>query len=319
MPERERHVVFGAGQIGPLVAQRLAARGHDVRLVRRREAPAPGGVAVLRGDAGDPAFATEAARGATVVYHCMNPAYSAAVWERELPRIMTSLVAAAGRAGARLVVLDNLYMLGRPAGPMNEDTPVSPASRKGLTRARVAEMMLAAHHRGDVRAVSGRASDFYGPAGTKSFFGDYFWPRVLAGKSAQLLVHPDVPHTWHYTHDVAAGLVALGEADEDVCGRWWMLPCTPPVTPRDMVRLLATAMGRDIPITRMSPALLGLLGWVVPILREVREMHYQWDTPFVCDDRRFRARFEVLPTASETGAAETVAWARLHYAAARAV
>jgi nucleoside-diphosphate-sugar epimerase len=317
MPERERHVVFGAGQIGPLVAQLLVARGHDVRLVRRSAVPAAGGVAVLSGDAGDPTFATEAARGATIVYHCMNPAYSAAVWERELPRIMTSLVAAAGRAGARLVVLDNLYMLGRPTGPMNEDTPVAPASRKGLIRARVAEMMFAAHRRGDVHAVSGRASDFYGPVATNSYFGDRFWPRVLAGKSAQLLMDPDVPHTWHYTRDVAAGLVALGEADDTACGRWWMLPCAPPVTPRDMVRLLGIALGREIPVTRMPPALLGILGWFVPILREVGEMQHQWNVPFVCDDRRFRARFEVLPTALDTGAAEAVAWARSHYKAAR--
>jgi hypothetical protein len=67
----------------------------------------------------------------------------------------------------------------------------------------------------------------------------------------------------------------------------------------------------------MSPALLGILGWFVPILREVGEMQHQWAVPFVCDDRRFRARFEVLPTALEKGTSEAVAWARTHYTPAR--
>jgi hypothetical protein len=43
---------------------------------------------------------------------------------------MENLIAAAGRNGARLVVLDNVYMLGRPQGkPLDEDTPPRPCSR----------------------------------------------------------------------------------------------------------------------------------------------------------------------------------------------
>jgi hypothetical protein len=38
-----------------------------------------------------------------------------------LSRYMANLIAAAGRSGARLVVLDNVYMLGRPQGkPLDE-------------------------------------------------------------------------------------------------------------------------------------------------------------------------------------------------------
>jgi nucleoside-diphosphate-sugar epimerase len=108
----------------------------------------------------------EVARGASTVYHCMNPPYYARVWAELLPRYMENLIAAAGQNGARLVVLDNVYMLGRPQGkPLDEDTPPRPCSRKGEIRARVAERMWEAHRRGDVRATSGRASDFYGPGG----------------------------------------------------------------------------------------------------------------------------------------------------------
>ncbi len=307
------HVVFGAGQIGAPLAARLRDRGHHVRLVRRAGG-GPTGVEVRTGDAGDPAFAAEAVRDADVVYHCMNPAYDAALWARELPRLMTALVGAAGREGARLVVLDNLYMLGDPHGrPMDESTPVNPCSRKGEIRARVAGQLFEAHRRGDVRAVSGRASDFYGPGGGGTYFGDAFWPRVLAGKRAQVLSDPEIAHTFHYTLDVAEGLATLGEAPDDACGSWWMLPAEPAETSGAMIRRFATALGRPIGVERVPALALAAMGWFVPMIREIREMAYQFEAPFRCDDRRFRARFAPATTPLEQGAAATVAWARGAY------
>jgi len=308
------HVVFGAGQIGAHLARLLADRGHSVRIVRRSPAPTPDGVIpVWSGDAGDAAFATRATEGASVIYHCMNPAYSTRVWATDLPRIATSLVAAAGRAKARLVVLDNLYMFGRPAGPINEDSPAFPVSHKGEIRAQVADLLMDMHRSGAAPVVLGRASDFYGPGGTQSHFGDYFWPRVLAGKRAQLLMNTDTLHTYHFTHDVAAGLAALGAAPDDAYGRWWMLPCAPPDTTRAMVHRLSVALGRDMGLERVPGFVLAAMGLFVPVVREVREMLYQWEVPWVCDDRRFRERFALTPTSLDEGAAETTAWALKHY------
>ena len=134
----------------------------------------------------------------------MNPAYSTRVWEEVLPKYLENLIAAAGSVGARLVVLENLYMIGVGEGrPINEDTPLNPRSRKGEIRARLAEALFAAHQHGDVRAVAGRASDFYGPRGVGTHFADRFWVPALAGKPAEFLPNPDNPHTYHFIPDVA--------------------------------------------------------------------------------------------------------------------
>ena len=309
----ELHIVFGAGQIGPHLARLLRARGHGVRLVRRGTSPPLDGIPVVSGDAGDAAFATSATEGASVIYHCMNPAYDTRVWAADLPRIATSLAAAAGRAKARLVVLDNLYMHGRPTGPINEDTPAFPTSRKGEIRAQVADLLMDLHRSGVARVVMGRASDFYGPGGTQSHFGDFFWPRVFAGKSAQLVMNPDSVHTYHFTRDVAAGLAVLGAAPDDAYGRWWMLPCASPETTRNMVGRLSFSLGRDIKVERVPGLMLATMGLFVPVVREQREMLPQWEIPWVCDDRRFHARFAGAATTLDEGAKLTTAWAREHY------
>lgn len=310
----ELHVVFGAGQVGRPLAERLLAAGKRVRVARRSSGAVPAGCEAVLGDASDTAFCVTAARGAAAVYHCMNPPYDHRVWAQLLPRYMDNLITAAAAASARLVVLDNVYMLGRPHGrPLNEDTPVNPCSRKGEIRARVAERLFEAHRSGKVIATAGRASDFYGPGGTQTGLGDFFWPRVLLRKTGYSPFSLDAIHTYHYIPDVASGLALLGSADSSVYGRPWMLPCAPAETLRQLVARLQTKLGFNIKVAQVPRWLVKAAGLVTPLMRELDEMAYQWDEPFVIDDRRFRERFHAVPENIDVAAVATVAWARQHY------
>ena len=310
----ELHVLFGGGQVGQPLARILLERRKRVRIVKRSAGGLPEGAELLPGDASNLNFCVEAVRGASTVYHCMNPPYYARVWAELLPRYMENLIAAAARNGARLVVLDNVYMLGRPQGkPLDEDTPPRPCSRKGEVRARVAERMWEAHRRGDVRATSGRASDFYGPGGTLTHLGDQFWRPVIAGQRGRVVVDPDAIHTYHYIPDVAAGLATLGTAGDDAYGRPWMLPCTPAETMRALLVRFSRELRREIRLRTTPRTVLKILALAVPFLREIDEMLYQWQEPFVIDDRRFREWFGQGPEDVQRAAADTVAWARVHY------
>ncbi len=310
----ELHVIFGAGQVGQPLARRLQQAGKRVRVARRSASEVAEDIDIARGDAADPGFCIEAAAGAATVYHCMNPSYDSAIWAERVPLYMENLITATARAKARLVVLDNVYMLGRSHGqPLSEETSPNPCSRKGEIRARAAERLFEAHGRGDVLATTGRASDFYGPGGALTHVGDQFWPRALAGKTVWSLVRPDAIHTYHYIPDVAAGLATLGCAGNDAYGRPWMLPCAPAETLRDLGRRLSRALGAEIAIAGVPRALVKAVGLAVPIVREVAEMLYQWEEPFVIDDRRFRMRFGQGPSDTDEAAAATVAWARQHY------
>ena len=146
----------------------------------------------------------------------------------------------------------------------------------------------------------------------------------MSGRTAYSPFPLDAIHTYHYIPDVAAGLATLGGADASAYGRPWMLPCTPAGTLRELVMRLAGKLGRVIKVAEMPRWILKATGIVVPLMRELDEMLYQWDEPFVVDDSQFRQRFHVLPMEVDQAAIETVEWAKRHYGkstspAARAV
>ncbi len=307
------HVVLGNGQIGSLAAAELLARGRRVRVVRRGSAGAPAErLEWASGDLADRAFAESVGRGASVVYDCTSPPYDR--WLSELLPLARGAMHAAASAGAKLVALDNLYMYGRVDGPMREDTPIAPCSRKGEVRARLAAERAEACARGELVATA-RASDFFGPGVVRqTTFGERFWQRVFAGKSAQCFGDPDAPHALAYAPDVARALVTLGEHDE-AFGRVWHVPTAPPESMRAMTSRLAAALGATIRVARVPRLALRAFGLVEPLAREVAEMAYQWDAPYVVDGSRFTAAFGGEPTSLDVVVAKTAAWATATYGA----
>lgn len=303
--ERPLHVVFAAEPVGLPLATRLAAAGRRVRLVRRGGGDlAPPGVERVSADPCDGSAVRAAVRGAQAVYHCTRAACSPRAWEDVLPRVHANILDAAGRAGARLVVLDDLSAYGRTGGtPITEDTAPNPATRRGALRARLFEDVAAAACRGDVRAVVGRASDLFGPAvWADSPLGEAFWRPVVAGRTAAVPGSPEVVHAWHFAADVVAALVVLG-LDEASDGLW-LLPCAPATSTRALVGRMAAALGREIPLRREGR--LGRLGEAVPLGHAPGDDPGRWDDPCVVHDRRFRERYGDLATPIDLAARQTV-------------
>lgn len=307
------HVVVGGGQIGQLTVELLAARGERVRQVyRRAKAERRDNVEVLPGDMTDPRFAETATQDATVVYDCSNPPYDR--WPELLLPLGRGVLHAARKAGASVVALDNLYLYGRPSGPMRPDSPVQPCSRKGQLRAQLAEERLRAHERGEAPVTIVRASDFYGRGVTNALFGDHFFRRVLVGKSAQIFGDPDLPHSYTYGPDVAATLVSLGE-NERSRGKVWHVPTALAESTRQLVNRFAEELGRPIPLFVVPRLLLRAIGCFNGLMRENVEMLYQWEVPYVLDSSGTEEIFGLRSTPFATAIPVTLAWARQHYPA----
>ena len=205
-----RHVVFGTGQIGRLVAERLVSLGAAVTAVNRSGRGAVNGAQVVAGDATDPMFTARVCAGADAVYFCLNPPrYDN--WTRDFPPLQHGVLAGAEAAGARLVVLDNLYAYGPTGGrDLVESLPANPASAKAATRAAMTADLLAAHQAGRVEVAIGRASDFFGPGVTQSALGGTVFGTAVSGRTAQVMGHPDLEHSYSYAPDVAAARHHVG-------------------------------------------------------------------------------------------------------------
>ena len=303
-----RHVIFGTGAIGLATFDALHRRGERARLVNRSgHARVPDGVEVIGGDARDPAFTIEVARGAAVVYQTLNPPY--AEWAAQFPPLQAGVLAAAEATGARLVSMENVYMYGRPAGrPLTEDRAYDAHTTKGRLRGRMARDLLAAHDAGRVEVTIGRASDYFGPrGGAQSNLGDRLFPAALADKTAGVLGDPDQPHTYTFIPDIGEGLAVLGE-HPDAPGQVWHLPNDPETrTTRQLVDIAYRLAGRRRGRLRaMPPVLLRALGLVNPTMRELVEMQYQFDEPFIVDSTKIVNELGVEATPVEQALTDTL-------------
>jgi nucleoside-diphosphate-sugar epimerase len=291
------HLVVGAGPIGSAVARRLIAQGSDVRVVTRRgTGPEHPRVERVAADASDGARMRELAEGAVVVYNCVNPPYTD--WAKDWPPVADSLLAAAGSCGAVLVTCSNVYGYGPVDGPMTEDLPLAATGVKGRVRAQMWCDALAAHDAGRVRVAEARGSDYVG-AGGDSHLGPRSMPKLLAGKRISVLGDPDVPHTFTYTEDMAMTLVALG-ADPRAWGRAWHVPSALTCTQREAFTRLAELTGSPAPrLSPVSPLTVRALGLVVPVMRELPEVAYQVERPFVLDSSAAQRELGLVPTPAD--------------------
>ena len=307
MSEDRLHVVFGAGQVGRALAARLAGLGLPVRVVSRTQPSALGeGVDWRAADATDPDAATDAANGASVVYQCLNAPYTD--WPERFPPLQRGVLAAAERNGALLVSLENLYGYGPTGGtPMTEDLPLAATTVKGRTRAAMTQELLAAADAGRVRIAIGRASDFFGAGATESSLGERVFGNAVAGKRADFVGNPDLPHTYSYVPDIASGLATLGTDARAVDGVWH-LPGPETVTTRQLLELVAGDVGHPVGVRSLPKLAVRALGLFNPTIRELVELSYEFDAPFVLDTTKYQSTFATAGTPLATAIAATVAW-----------
>lgn len=299
------YLIVGAGAIGTEVASDLSDQGHTVRLLSRRgTGPAHALIERLTGDASDTETVRRHAGGTDAIFNCANPAYHR--WASDWPPIANAILGAAESTGATLVTLNNLYAYGRPTAPMTPHDALNADYEKAQVRATMWRDAKNAHDDGRLTATEVRASDFVGPR-SRSYLG-LFIPRILAGKSCQVIGNPDAPHSWNYTKDVARTLVTCAQ-DSRAWGRAWHAPANPPRSFRQAIGDIAGLVGvSNVKITKVPKVALRVLGLFNTDVRELPKTLYQFESPFVIDDSETRSTFGLEPTAWDEVLKSTIAF-----------
>jgi nucleoside-diphosphate-sugar epimerase len=294
------------------VVETLLERGQRVRVVThsgtRRHLPPQ--VEVVAGDATDPTDAQRVCADATHVYNCTNPPdYHR--WPTQFPPLQRGVLEGAAASGAKLIVIENLYLYGPHGVPMTEEMPQRGRGSRSTTRKGMARELMEAHRNGKVRAVSVRAADLFGPHVAESLVGARLFGPALADKKVQLLANPDLLHSVTYIRDVGRAMVILGE-DDRALGQAWHVPNAPAVTLRQFVQLVCAEAGVVPRISALPRGLvrllLPLMGLFVPSLRGLEENLYIAYEPYIVDHSKYAQAFGEHATPLQEAIGETVRW-----------
>jgi nucleoside-diphosphate-sugar epimerase len=284
--------ILGAG--GPIsneLAKILIANGTPLRLVSRNP-KAQAGAEIVAADITDLQQAIKAVAGSSVVHLLVGLKYDLRIWQEVWPRIMANTIEATKRAGAKLLFFDNVYMYGKVDGPMTEQTAYAPVSKKGAIRAQIATTLMDEVKRGRLTAMIARAADFYGPADAQ-----HGMPNVLVfdawtkGSKAAWMINDSVPHSLTYTPDAARGVALLAERDSAWNQIWHLPTAAPAPTGKEFIAMAAQAFAVKPRHRILNRGMIKVGGWFNPMVRELYEMLYQYDSPYLFDSSKFAREF----------------------------
>jgi nucleoside-diphosphate-sugar epimerase len=308
----ELSVVLGAtGGVGRALVDALVATNRRVRAVSRSSSmESSPSVEVVAADVSKPEDARRACAGASVVYYAAQPPYGE--WPELFPAMTAAVIDGASAAGAKLVMVDNLYMYGPTSGPLHETTTRKATGRKGTARIALEKQLLEAHRTGRARVTIGRLSDYYGPNGFNSTLSALVLEPALKGKAMRWPGAADQPRTLHFLDDAARGLIVLGDADT-ADGGIWHLPAAGPITGSSFMALVNDALPAPVKAKCLSATSMKIGRLFSKDAKESVEVMYQWTDPFISDASAFIRAFGTIETTNHPEAVKaTVAWMRNH-------
>lgn len=294
--------ILGAGgAIGSELVRELSQAGKQVRLVGRNPKIVQGATETVVADISDLEQTIRAVSGSTVVYLLIGLKYDFKVWRELWPRIMNNVIEACKRSNAKMIFFDNVYMYGKVSGPMTEETPFNPCSKKGEIRARIATTLLDEIKAGTLNAMIARSADFYGPRAMTSVANMLVFDKFVKGGTASWLVNDLVPHSFTYTPDAARSLVLLADSGSAWNQTWHIPTASNPPTGNEFIRMVAKAFGVKFKYRVLSRPVIRIAGLFDSNIRESYEMLYQSDSKYLFDSSRFSKAFSFEPTSYVEG------------------
>ncbi|KQV64475.1 SDR family NAD(P)-dependent oxidoreductase [Rhizobium sp. Root1220] len=301
MTENKRQIalVLGAtGGIGGEVCRSLIARGWHVKALNRNATKAQASrpdLEWLQGDAMSALDVMEAAQGAHLIVHAVNPP-GYRNWEKLVLPMLDNTIAAARAVGAGILLPGTIYNFGPDSFPiLRENSPQRALTKKGRIRVEMERRLEAASNEG-IRVIIVRAGDFFGPGAASSWFSQVM---VTAGKPVTTIRNPSTPgigHQWTYLPDVAETMIRLVERADRL----------PPFAVYHMEGFwdadgtqMVSAIGR---VVGQSAKIRAFPWWIVPLvapfatlMHELKEMRYLWREPLRMTNERLIAELGSEP------------------------
>ncbi|MFP4509932.1 MAG: NAD-dependent epimerase/dehydratase family protein [Spirochaetaceae bacterium] len=290
------HTILGSnGAVGTALAKALNVYTENIRLVSRAPRRANPGDELMSVNLLDATAVQKAVQGSEVVYVTIGFPGQGRQWAANWMSFIQNVLAAARENASRLVFFDNVLLYDpEHLGDMTESTPIRPITRKGTTRAKVAQIVMEAAEAASPHALIARSADLIAPTG--SLVVEMVYRRLAAGENARWIGSLDKPHSCTYVHDAARAVALLGNTP-DAFGRTWHLPTDQtPITGRDWVELFAREMGLTPRVDLLKSKSLRLSGLFNAETRELADIAYLFDREYQFRSADFVERFSMEPT-----------------------
>lgn len=282
------------GAVGVELARELKKHTKNIRLVSRNPQKVNNNDELYPADLTDSSQTEKAVEGSEVVYLMVGLTYSHKVWKKNWPVIMENTINACKQHGAKLVFFDNIYMYDpNHIFSMDENTPVRPESKKGKVRKEISEMLLNEIEKGNLEALIARAADFIGPK--NSLLVELVYKNLAKGKKAMWFGRVDKIHNFTSVVDAAKGTAMLGNSKEAYNQVWHLPTDDTKFTVKEWIELIAKELDVKPSYTIMSKTMMTIVGIFSPVIREFKEMTYQYEKDYFFDSNKFNQSFNYTP------------------------
>ena len=300
-------ILGGGGVIGTELAISLRDFTDKIRIVSRNPKKVNETDELMSADLSRRNEVFKAVEGSEIVYITIGFDYNLKTWKEKWPTFMQNVIDACKKYHSKLVFFDNIYMYDQNyLGNMMEETPINPVSKKGKVRAKVAEMITDEFGKGQLMALIARSADFYGPKNDNSALVIMVFDNFKKGKKANWFARVDKIHNYTFTPDAAKGTAILGNTP-DAYNQVWHLPTTSSrLLGIQWIDLIAKEMNVKPKYMVMPIWLMGIIGIFVPVIKELKEMAYQYDRDYFFNSTKFEKKFNFKPTSPIDGIQEII-------------
>jgi len=278
-------ILGSTGRFGRHMAKVMSNSGWHTILQSRSATSIPeeldqSNATLLRTDLGSPQIDTAAANS-DVIVHALNPPYPQ--WHIELPAITKRTIELARKSNSTLIVPGNVYNYGESMPPLlTANTKQQSRGKKGQLRIAMEKELHAASLDG-VQVIILRVGDFLEPKSTGNWFDTHMTSKLKRGK----FIYPgktNIPHAWGYLPDVARAATQLADIRETLPAFNDIPFSGTTLTGEELLELIETTLGRPTNFASFPWPVLRVVGLFSPLMREVVEMRYLWNTPHRLDD-----------------------------------
>jgi nucleoside-diphosphate-sugar epimerase len=302
-----KHIILGAGgTISKVLAKELLKDNEKIKLASRHVKTIEG-ITSVKTDLLNFKEVAEVIEEFSMVYLVAGLVYDIKVWQEQWPKIMRNVVEASSEKNAKLIFFDNVYAYGKVAGVMTEETPINPSSQKGEIRAELIEYLNLAIKNKKITALVARAADFYGPyTEGVSLISISVLDKLIKGKKPQWFCNAKVKHSFTNTADCGKALYLLSKNESNFNQTWHMPTASPAKTGEELIKIATQKFNAKSNYTVLKKWLFKFIGPFNPVIKELTEMLYQYETDYIFDSSKFEKKFNFTPTPYEQGIEESI-------------